>query len=81
MPKEKNVLDYISDWFKILLKGGNPAFLMGLGWLSTFLGFIWFGSSSAWNPAYWANLVIGASMIYGGYGLAKKKQEKESSES
>ena len=44
----KDIFDHVSDWFKILLKSGVPALLIGLGWISLFFGSIFLGS--AWSP-------------------------------
>ena len=38
---DKTAFDHVSDWFKILLKGGGiPALLIGLGWITVFFGAI-----------------------------------------
>jgi len=34
---DKTFFDHVSEWFKILLKSGVPALLIGLGWISVIL--------------------------------------------
>ncbi len=66
---DKSFLDHVSDWFKILLRSGVPALMIGMGWVSTFFGGIWL--SGSWNsgPGFWVVTGTGVMMILLGYKL------------
>ena len=77
---EKNFFDYVSDWFKILLKSGVPALLIGLGWVSVFLGGIWLGSSWNTGAGFWVVTGSGIMMVVLGSVLYKKELDAMSKE-
>jgi hypothetical protein len=56
-------LDHVSDWFKILLKSGVPALLIGMGWVESFFGSLYFGSSWNTGPGFAVINGIGVMMI------------------
>jgi hypothetical protein len=66
------LLDHVSDWFKILLKSGIPAFLIGLGWLLILIGSLWFGENP--NAAFWVDVVVGFVMVVLGVVLHRKER-------
>ena len=76
----KNFFDYVSDWFKILLKSGVPALLIGFGWVSVFLGSVWLSSSWNSNPGFWVVAGSGVMMILLGYRLHRRELESLSIE-
>jgi len=49
---DKSFFDHVSDWFRILLRSGLPALLVGLGWVSTFLTSLYLGSAWLTNAVY-----------------------------
>ena len=59
---DKTFFDHVSDWFRILLKSGVPALLIGLGWLAVILGSFYFGG--AWNngAGFWVVDATGIMM-------------------
>ena len=66
---DKSFLDHVSDWFKILLRSGVPALMIGMGWVSTFFGGIWLSDSWSSGPAFWVVTGAGVMMILLGYKL------------
>ena len=70
---DKTFFDHVSDWFKILLKSGVPALLIGLGWLAVILGSFYFGSSWNTGPGFAVINAIGVMMIILGYKLHQKE--------
>ena len=71
----KDIFDHVSDWFKILLKSGVPALLIGLGWISLFFGSFFLGSAWASNPGFWIVVASGFVMVGLGYRLYKREME------
>jgi len=71
----KDIFDHVSDWFKILLKSGVPALLIGLGWISLFFGSIFLGSAWSSNPGFWIVVASGFVMVGLGYRLYKREME------
>ena len=73
---DKTAFDHVSDWFKILLKGGGiPALLIGLGWITVFFGAIPIGSAWASNAGFWVASGTGLLMIALGYHGYRKAVE------
>jgi len=73
---DKTAFDHVSDWFKILLKGGGiPALLIGLGWITVFFGAIPIGSAWASNAGFWVAGGTGLLMIALGYHGYRKAVE------
>lgn len=70
---DKTFFDHVSDWFRILLKSGVPALLIGLGWLAVILGSFYFGG--AWNngAGFWVVDATGIMMIILGVKLHIKE--------
>src|SRR2546422_7637245 len=60
---DKSFWDHVTDWFKVLLRSGIPALLIGLGWLESFVGGIY--TSGSWNtsPAFYVVSGTGIMMI------------------
>lgn len=72
---QNNFWDNVSDWFKVLLKSGIPALMIGLGWISTILSLFLYGSSANTNLAFWVGIATGVLMIVLGYRLYKIELE------
>ena len=70
---DKTAFDHVSDWFKILLKSGVPALLIGLGWVSLFFGSFLLGSAWTSNPGFWIVAGSGLLMVVLGYRLYKDR--------
>jgi hypothetical protein len=68
--------DHVGDWFKILLRSGVPALMIGLGWISTTATLFLYGSSANSNLAFWVGIGIGVLMIVLGYRLYKIELER-----
>ncbi len=68
----KTFYDHVSDWFRILLKSGVPALLVGLGWLLIVFA-VALGSSWNSNAGFWVATVFGAVMIALGSVLSWKE--------
>ncbi len=62
---DKTFFDHVSDWFRILLKSGVPALLVGLGWLLLVFA-MWLGSSWNTNAGFWVGTIFGALMVAAG---------------
>jgi hypothetical protein len=77
---EKSFFDYVSDWFKILLKSGIPAFLIGLGWLSIFFGSIWLGTTWNSGAGFWVLAGSGIMMILLGAWFYKRELDNPTSD-
>lgn len=79
MSEDKGILDHISEWFKILLSSGIPALLIGLGWVSVFLGSIWLGTTWNSGAGFWVLASSGVMMILLGVWLYKRELAVQSS--
>lgn len=77
---DKTFFDHVSDWFKILLRSGVPALLIGLGWISVILGSAWFGSSWNTGPGFAVVDGTGVMMIVFGVRLHMKEVDTLSRE-
>jgi len=77
---DKTFFDHVSDWFKILLKSGVPALLIGLGWLAVILGSFYFGASWNTGAGFWVVDATGILMIVLGVKLHLRELEFYSKE-
>jgi hypothetical protein len=59
--REKNVFDYITDWFRELKELGVSGLLVGLGFVVVFITALFFSS----NPTiqFWVVIAVGVLMI------------------
>jgi hypothetical protein len=62
-----NLWENVSEWFEVLLKKGIPALMIGLGWLSTLIVLVMFGSTAGSSAAFWVGSATGIMMILLGY--------------
>lgn len=70
---DKSFWGHVTDWFKVLLRSGIPALLIGLGWLESFVGGIWLSSSWNTSPSFWVESATGIMMIALGTWLHTKE--------
>ncbi len=78
---DKTIFDHFSDWFKILLKSGVPALLIGLGFVLVFVCSMWLGSSWMTNAGFWFGEGTGVMMIILGARIYWKELEVSPRES
>ena len=77
---DKSFFDHVSDWFRILLKSGVPALLIGLGWVLVVIGSFYFGSSWNTGAGFAVDTGTGILMILLGVKLQIKEVDTFSRE-
>src|SRR6267378_6058218 len=70
---DKSFFDHVSDWFRILLKSGVPALLIGLGFVLVFVCSVYLGSSWTTNAGSEVGAGTGIMMILLGAWLYKRE--------